>query len=185
MLDRSPRRSVSNFRDRVGGGSVNMVVRPVHSVLIRQRMMQTQNGSTHSKRSKFLIASVGIVGLVAPLLLAEFVLWILLRIEWMYDNNTMQGRMFYYLPMIVPSSLASMLAKWFEDAPTDAIHCAVVMVILAVTSLMFWWACLVMAMNTNIDPRPLLPFWIGIVGFLQLWMNYQTIRVFGKPNKAT
>ena len=26
MLDRSPRRSVSNFRDRVGGGSVNMVV---------------------------------------------------------------------------------------------------------------------------------------------------------------
>ena len=27
MLDRSPRRSVSNFRDRVSGGSVNMVVR--------------------------------------------------------------------------------------------------------------------------------------------------------------
>jgi len=27
MLDRSPRRSVSNFRDCVGGGSVNMVVR--------------------------------------------------------------------------------------------------------------------------------------------------------------
>ncbi len=26
MLDRSPRRSVSNFRDRVGGGSVNIVV---------------------------------------------------------------------------------------------------------------------------------------------------------------
>ena len=26
MLDRSPRRSVSNFGDRVGGGSVNMVV---------------------------------------------------------------------------------------------------------------------------------------------------------------
>ena len=26
MLDRSPRRSVSNFRDRVGGGSVNMGV---------------------------------------------------------------------------------------------------------------------------------------------------------------
>ncbi len=26
MLDRSPRRSVLNFRDRVGGGSVNMVV---------------------------------------------------------------------------------------------------------------------------------------------------------------
>ena len=26
MLDRSPRRSVSNFRDRIGGGSVNIVV---------------------------------------------------------------------------------------------------------------------------------------------------------------
>ena len=29
MLDRSPRRSVSNFRDRVGGGSVNIVVIPL------------------------------------------------------------------------------------------------------------------------------------------------------------
>ena len=32
MLDRSPRRSVSNFRDRVGGGSVNMGVRPLNQL---------------------------------------------------------------------------------------------------------------------------------------------------------
>ncbi len=35
MLDRSPRRSVSNFRIRVGGGSVNMVVIELESRLMK------------------------------------------------------------------------------------------------------------------------------------------------------
>jgi hypothetical protein len=36
MLDRSPRRSVANFRDRVGGGSVNMGVIPKWLVVLKE-----------------------------------------------------------------------------------------------------------------------------------------------------
>lgn len=45
MLDRRPRRSVSNFRDRVGGGSVNIAVIRLKRALERLNMTTDQNQS--------------------------------------------------------------------------------------------------------------------------------------------
>jgi len=154
-------------------------------MLSERRMMHTQNDSSHINTSIFSIAAVGTVGLVAPLLFVELILWLLLRIEWMYYDNTMEGRWFYYLPMIVPSSLASILSKWLKNAPSDLLHCAIAMAVVAVSSVVLWWASFVMAMNTNFDPRPLLPFWVGLIGFLQLGMNFEAICVFSRPKTIT
>jgi hypothetical protein len=46
MLDRSPRRSVPNFRDRVGGGSVNMGV-------LKFEIRKTDDGGVKRKLSRY------------------------------------------------------------------------------------------------------------------------------------
>lgn len=71
MLDRSPRRSVSNFRDRVGGGSVNMGVRRV-TQLCEMVVAVPEVREMVAAARRFVDGEIHFSALVGPIALCEW-----------------------------------------------------------------------------------------------------------------